>query len=205
MCTLCTLRRTGLAAPTQLSSTQSGHRQGQHLVMLPLDQGCLDTLMESTFNQVGDIFGSDFNDIGMDEDSDDQNLVNIDSRLDVESVLIEDIKFDLDAIDSRLTDYANYPPEVPNSVSSSDDEVSQGIKCESRVESDENLETLSPQQRDRCNTWPRQLQEARYGKVCKNHSLRNLTFPTSQIPYIFFSHIYRFFQGLLINISLVKQ
>jgi hypothetical protein len=116
--------------------------------------------MESTFNQVGDIFGSDFNDIGMDEDSDDQNLVNIDSRLDVESVLIEDIKFDLDAIDSRLTDYANYPPEVPNSVSSSDDEVSQGIKCESRVESDENLETLSPQQRDRCNTWPRQLQEA---------------------------------------------
>jgi len=112
-------------------------------------------------HQVGDIFSSDFSDIRMDEDSDEHNLVNIDSRLDVESVLIDDIKFDLDAIDSRLTDYVNHQPEVHNSVSSSDDEVmavSKVIKSESKVDSDENLETLCPQLRDRCNTWPRQLQ-----------------------------------------------
>merc|ERR1719187_912794 len=36
--------------------------------------------------------------------------------------------------------------------------VSKVIKSESKVDSDENLETLCPQLRDRCNTWPRQLQ-----------------------------------------------
>ena len=76
--------------------------------MLPLDEDCLDTLMENTFNQVGDIFDSEFNYIKMEEDSDDQNLGNIDSRLDVESVLIEDIKLDLDALDSRLANPVNH-------------------------------------------------------------------------------------------------
>lgn len=125
--------------------------------MLPLD-GCLDTLMENTFNQVGDIFGGDFDDLGMDEDSDDQNLVTIDSRLDVESVLIEDIKFDLDAIDSRLTDYVNYQPGNLVKYSDFSDEevngVSKVIKSEPNVDPDE----MCPQQRDRCNTWPRQMQ-----------------------------------------------
>ena len=128
--------------------------------MLPLEDNCLDTLMENTFDQVGDIFDSDFNDIQMEEESDDQNLVNIDSRLDLESVLLDDIKFDLDAMDSRLTDYA-HNPEMNNSVSSSDRKemaVSGVIKLESK----KNVETLlSPQQRDRCNTWPRQLQAMR--------------------------------------------
>ena len=101
----------------------------------------------------------------MEEDSDDQNLVNIDSRLDVESVLIEDIKFDLDDMDSRLTDYGNHQPGVISSEGSSDEEVmavSGVIKSESKDDNDENLETvLAPQQRDRCNTWPRQLQALR--------------------------------------------
>jgi len=47
-------------------------------------------------------------------------------------------------------------------VSSSKEEVlavSGVIKSELKVDNDENLETLlAPQQRDRCNTWPRQLQ-----------------------------------------------
>ena len=128
--------------------------------MLPLDEDCLDTLMENTFNQVGDIFDSEFNYIKMEEDSDDQNLVNIDSRLDLESVLLDDIKFDLDAMDSRLTDYA-HNLEMNNSVSFSDRKgmaVSGVIKLESK----ENVETLlCPKQRDRCNTWPRQLQAMR--------------------------------------------
>ena len=97
----------------------------------------------------------------MEEDSDDQNLVNIDSRLDVESVLIEDIKFDLDDMDSRLTDYGNHQPGVISSVSSSKEEVlavSGVIKSELKV-NQESL--LCPQQRDRCNTWPRQLQAGR--------------------------------------------
>ena len=101
----------------------------------------------------------------MEEDSDDQNLVNIDSRLDVESVLIEDIKFDLDAMDSKLIDYVSHQPAVISSVSSSKEEVmavSGVIKSELKVDNDENLETLlAPQQRDRCNTWPRQLQAGR--------------------------------------------
>ena len=150
------LHRTGSVTYTasvvrSLAATQVCNK----LDMLPLEEGCLDTLMESTFDQVGDIFGNDFNNIHMEEDSDDQNLVNIDSRLDVESVLIEDIKFDLDAMESKLTDYF---------VSSSDEvmAVSGVIKSESKVDPDENLETLlCPQQRDRCNTWPRQLQAVR--------------------------------------------
>ena len=126
--------------------------------MLPLDEDCLDTLMENTFNQVGDIFDSEFNYIKMEEDSDDQNLVNIDSRLDIESVLIEDIKLDLDALDSRLANPVNHQPEGIGVVSSSDkDEMA--VRCVIKSESKENLETLfCPQQRDRCNTWPRQLQ-----------------------------------------------
>ena len=161
------LRRTGSVTYTasvvrSLAPTQVLNK----LDMLPLDEDCLDTLMESAFNQVGDIFGNDFNNIHMEEeDSDDQNLVNIDSRLDVESVLIEDIKFDLDAMDSKLIDYGNHQPGVINSVSSSKEEVmavSGVIKSESKVDNDENLETLlCPQQRDRCNTWPRQLQAVR--------------------------------------------
>ena len=122
--------------------------------------------MENTFNQVGDIFGGDFDDLGMDDDSDDQNLVTIDSRLDVESVLIEDIKFDLDAIDSRLTDYVNYQTDnLVKPAHFSDEEVNgvnKVIKSESNVDNDENVETLCPQQRDRCNTWPRQMQGGRY-------------------------------------------
>ena len=161
------LRRTGSVTYTasvvrSLAATQVRNK----LDMLPLDEDCLDTLMESTFNQVGDIFGNDFNNIHMEEeDSDDQNLVNIDSRLDVESVLIEDIKFDLDAMDSKLIDYGNHQQGVINSVSSSKEDVIAGsgvIKSESKVDHDENLETLlCPQQRDRCNTWPRQLQAVR--------------------------------------------
>jgi len=119
-------------------------------------------MMENTFDQFGDIFGSDFNNIEMEDDSDDQNLVNMDSRLDVESVLIEDIKFDLDAMDSRLTDYGNHQPEVINSMSAGNEEVmavSGVIKSELKVDNDQNIETLlCPQQRDRCNTWPRQFQ-----------------------------------------------
>ena len=126
--------------------------------MLPLDEDCLDTLMENTFNQVGDIFDSDFNYIKMEEDSDDQNLVNIDSRLDVESVLIEDIKLDLDALDSRLANPVNHHPEGIGVVRSSEKE-DMAVRCVIKSESKENLGTLfCPQQRDRCNTWPRQLQ-----------------------------------------------
>ena len=133
--------------------------------MLPLDE-CIDTLMESTLNQVGDIFGGDFGDLDMDDDddSDDQNLVTIDSRLDVESVLIEDIKFDLEAIDSRLTDYGNYQPQEPDYIIASDGgghSVNKAIKHETNVGCDEITETLCPQQRNRCNTWPRQFQGAR--------------------------------------------
>ena len=136
----------------------------QHLLaMLKLD-GCLDTLMENTFNQVGDIFGGDFDDLDMEHDSVDQNLVTIDSRLDIESVLIEDIKFDLDTLDSRLTDYANYQPQVLNSETTIDEavhSVNKDIKHEANVDNDENTEPYCPQQRDRCNTWPRQIQGGR--------------------------------------------
>ena len=131
--------------------------------MLPLD-GCLDALMENTFNQVEDMFGGDFGDLEMDDDSDDQNLVTIDSRLDVESVLIEDIKFGLDAIDSRLTDSVDYQPQQFNSVSGSDEEghsMNKAIKHEPNVDNDENAEPMCPQQRDRCNTWPRKIQGGR--------------------------------------------
>merc|ERR1711892_217482 len=133
---------------------------GVLLMMLPLDE-CLDTLMENTFNQAGDMFGGDFGDLEMDDDSDDQNLVTIDSRLDVESVLIEDIKFDLDTLDSRLTDYVRYQPKVPNSVSACIEQVlsvNKDIKREASAGNVENAEPLCPQQRDRCNTWPRQIQ-----------------------------------------------
>ena len=133
------------------------------LVMLTLD-GCLDTLMENTFNQVEDMFGGDFGDLEMDDDSDDQNLVTIDSRLDVESVLIEDIKFDLDALDSRFTDYVHYQPQVINTESATEEVMqseNKAIKLEANVNNDENAEPLCPQQRDRCNTWPRQVQGGR--------------------------------------------
>ena len=161
MCTLCTLRRTGPATYTASVVHSLAQTQGcNKLVMLPLDDNCLDTLMENTFDPVGEIFDSDFNDIQMEEESDDQNLVQIDSRLDLESVLLDDIKFDLDAMDSRLTDYA-HNPEMNNSVSSSD-RKEMAVNGVIKLESKENLETLlSPQQRDRCNTWPRQLQAMR--------------------------------------------
>ena len=131
--------------------------------MLPYD-GYLDTLMENTFNQVSDIFGSDFDEIGMDDEDVEQNQVTIDSRLDIESVLIEDIKFDLDTLDSRLTDYANYQPQVLNSETTIDEAVhslNKDIKREADVDNDENTEPYCPQQRDRCNTWPRQVQGGR--------------------------------------------
>jgi hypothetical protein len=131
--------------------------------MLTLD-GCLDTLMENTFNQVTDIYGGDFDDLGM-EDEGEQNLVTIDSRLDVESVLIEDIKLDLDAIDHNLTEYENYQHKVQKSEAmnhKNKNHVNKVIKSESNIENDENVETLCPQQRDRCNTWPRQMQGERY-------------------------------------------
>merc|ERR1711892_161278 len=133
---------------------------GVLLMMLPLDE-CLDTLMENTFNQAGDMFGGDFGDLQMDDDSDDQNLVTIDSRLDVESVLIDDIKFDLDALDSRLTDYVHYQPQVINTESATEEEMqseNNAIKLEVNVDNDEKAEPLCPQQRNRCNTWPRQVQ-----------------------------------------------
>ena len=79
--------------------------------MLPYD-GYLDTLMENTFNQVSDIFGGDFDELGMDDEDVEQNQVTIDSRLDIESVLIEDIKLDLDALDYKSTDYVNYQSGV---------------------------------------------------------------------------------------------
>ena len=131
--------------------------------MLKLE-GCLDTVMENTFNLVGDIFGGDLDDLEMEHDSDDQNLVTIDSRLDVESVLIEDIKFDLDALDSRLTDYVHYQPQVINTESATEEKMqseNKAIKLEVNVDNDENAEPLCPQQRDRCNTWPRQVQGGR--------------------------------------------
>merc|ERR1711892_352912 len=133
---------------------------GVLLMMLPLDE-CLDTLMENTFNQAGDMFGGDFGDLQMDDDSDDQNLVTIDSRLDVESVLIDDIKFDLDALDSRLTDYVHYQPKIINTESATEEEMqsdNKAIKLEVNVDNEENTEPLCPQQRDRCNTWPGQVQ-----------------------------------------------
>ena len=166
MCTLCTLRRPGPGTYTASVVRSLAAIQGHDkLVMLPLEEDCLGTMMENTFDQFGDIFGSNFNNIEMEDDSDDQNLVNMDSRLDVESVLIEDIKFDLDAMDSRLTDYGNHQPEVINSMSAGNEEVmavSGVIKSELKVENDQNIETLlCPQQRDRCNTWPRQFQAVR--------------------------------------------
>ena len=131
--------------------------------MFPLE-GCLDTLLEDTFNRVGDIFGGDFGDLEMEDDSDDRNLVTIDSRLDVESVLIEDIKFDLDALDSRFTDYVHYQPQVINTESATEEEMqsdNNAIKLEVNVDNDENAEPLCPQQRDRCNTWPGLVQGGR--------------------------------------------
>ena len=122
--------------------------------MLPLD-GSLDSLMADSFNQVGDIFGGDFDDIGMDETSEDQNMVTIDSRLDVESVLID--LDDLENMGSRLEESSNNRPSVIKSESF-DANVHPIIESESTVKQEDILETICPQQRDRCNTWPRQVQ-----------------------------------------------
>jgi len=122
--------------------------------MLPLD-GSLDSLMADSFNQVGDIFGGDFDDIGMDETSEDQNMVTIDSRLDVESVLID--LDDLENMGSRLAESSNNRPSVIKSESF-DANVHPIIESESTVKQEDILETICPQQRDRCNTWPRQVQ-----------------------------------------------
>ena len=131
--------------------------------MLPYD-GYLDTLMENTFNQVSDIFGSDFDEIGMDDEDVEQNQVTIDSRLDIESVLIEDIKLDLDALDYKSTDYVNYQSGVLKYEASTEEnvnDVNEVIKSEPDPDIDEKAETLCPQQRDRCNTWPRLIQGKR--------------------------------------------
>ena len=134
-------------------------------MLLTLDEN-LDTLMENSFKQVGDIFEGHFEDIGMDEGSDNQDLVTLDSRLDVESVLIEDIKLDLDDLDSLdsrygTPQYHHQPPQMVNSIvnNSDDKNVTDAITV---IKSEPADEHLGPQPRDRCNTWPRQIQGGRY-------------------------------------------
>ena len=109
-------------------------------------------IMENTFNQVSDIFDGDFGELGMDEEGIEQILVTLDSRLDADSVLIEDIKLDID--ESTISE------SLGSDVIKTEDsnEQNQVIKNEFNLNSEEK-ETFCPLQRDRCNTWPRQIQE----------------------------------------------
>ena len=109
-------------------------------------------IMENTFNQVSDIFDGDFGELGMDEEGIEQILVTLDSRLDADSVLIEDIKLDID--ESTISD--NIGSDVIKAEDSN--EQNQVIKSEFNLNSEE-METFCPLQRDRCNTWPRQIQQ----------------------------------------------
>jgi len=102
----------------------------------------LDVLMENAFNQVSDMFDVDFSQLGMGENVIEESLETIDSRLDVESVLIEDIKLGFDA------------PDYNPTASENEDTVHQNEE----ISSDEK-DTFFPQQRNRCNTWPRKEQE----------------------------------------------
>ena len=111
-------------------------------------------LLENTFNQVSDIFDEDFGELGMDEEGIEHILVTLDSRLDADSVLIEDINLDID--ESTISN--NFGSDV---VKTEDSNVpNKVIKSEFNLDSDEiEKDTFCPLQRDRCNTWPRQIQE----------------------------------------------
>ena len=105
----------------------------------------LDVLMENAFNQVSDMFDVDFSQLGMGENVIEESLETIDSRLDVERALIEDIKLGFD------------DPDYNPTASENEDTVHQNEE----ISSDEK-DTFFPQQRNRCNTWPRKEQERSY-------------------------------------------
>jgi len=113
----------------------------------------LDVLMENTFNQVSDMFEGDFGELGLDDDGIEESLEIIDSRLDVDSVLIEEIKFDLDSLDY------NFHSEN-NVIKAPDKEIKiEDSKQPYEVIAVNKKDIFSPQPRDRCNTWPRKEQE----------------------------------------------
>eukprot|EP00092_Neocalanus_flemingeri_P011607 GFUD01012508.1.p1 GENE.GFUD01012508.1~~GFUD01012508.1.p1 ORF type:complete len:620 (+),score=154.60 GFUD01012508.1:86-1945(+) len=115
-------------------------------------------LMENTFNQVSDILDGDFSELGMDEEGIDieQILGTIDSRLDADSVLLEDFKLDIDAVDYGFPLSNNCESEMINTYDYK--QTNNVITRENSLDRDEKG-SLYPLQRDRCNTWPRQIQE----------------------------------------------
>jgi len=103
------------------------------------------TNLEGNFDDIFDITGDDISEHFIEDDI--ENF--LDSRLDVDSVLIDDIKLEHEANGNIYSEQS--PPHY--------DYFQTEIKQENvKVESDEEG-SLSPQQRDRCNTWPRILLE----------------------------------------------
>ena len=112
------------------------------------------TNAENTFEDIFDMGGDEFSEAIIEEDI--ENF--LDSRLDADSVLIDDIKLETENGGGDFTINDQKSHNIKGFINGCEQKK---ILNDFSVESDEegSSSSLSPLQRDRCNTWPRILLE----------------------------------------------